>query len=220
MKKRFFKAGILPAIFCALLSQGFLLQGCTWSEPPQGEVNVVSVYTAEDDAYCYCFAEVQICNTGSCSIYTSTVSVQASTDKNTYYKSAALATTITPGKSIFITVDFSFPLEKSTGTTSTTTSTSTTTASSDTSGLSGTSGSSETTGSSSTTCSSGTTGTTSSSDTSSSSTSSSSSDSSSSSSSTSTTTGTSTTTTTNRVNEEETEFWQTDSVKIIDAFFE
>lgn len=155
----------------------FIFQGCNWFESPKGEVEIVSVYSAEDELYRYCFAEVKITNTGNCDIYTSNLSAKACSNKNTYYKSASLSTVIAPGKTLYITIDFSIPLTKEEKETVSTTSTTST-------GTTNTSGSQT------------------------------------SSTSSSTTNSTSTTKTTNANNVTNKEIWKTETVKIIDVFFD
>lgn len=210
MKKMLLKNKILfAAVFLTFCCFGFA--ACTWFESPEGEAEVVSVHTAEDDVYRYCFAEVKITNTGKCDIYTSNISVQASSNKSTYYKSASLATTIEPKRSIYITMDFTIPLEKEEKQTVTTTSSSSTT---------GTSGTTNSTNSSETTTSSNTSGSSTSSSSSGNSSSSGSSDSTSNSTSTTTTTSTSTTTTTSVSNNVDKETWRTGSVRIVENFFD
>lgn len=235
------------------------LQGCSWFESPQGEAEIVSVHTAEDDGYRYCYAEVRISNVGNCDIYTSNISVQATSNKNTYFKSAELATTIAKGKSIYITIDFLIPLEKEDKQTITTTTTTSSThlsdtsngtdmsTSSDTSNTTSSSNSSDSSTSTNSTSSSGTTTTSASSGTTTSTNSSatignSSSSGTSNTSGTSTTTGssnstrtsnstsdststttsssTSITTTTSVNNNGDKETWETNSVKIVDNFFD
>lgn len=254
MKKNLFKTQLL-FVLLFLVS----LQGCKWFEDPQGEVEVVSVHTAEDDVYRYCFVEVKISNIGKCDIYTSNISIQISSNKNTYYKSAELATTIAPGKCIFITIDFTIPLEKEDMQTVTTTTTTGTTIISDTSDItdstsssdtsssstssnnsdsSSTSNSSSTIGASTTSVSAGTTSTSNSSTTAGNSNSNSSStstgtatttgtssstrtsNSTNNSASTNETTTTSITTTTPIKNNPNKEIWKTDSVLIVDNFFD
>ena len=120
------------------------LQSCSWFDEARGVAEVVSVHTAEDDAYRYCYADVKITNVGKCDIYTSNISVQAASNKGMYFKSAELATTIRPGNSIFITLEFTIPLTKEERQTVTTTTSTSSTDSNGNSNTNGTSSSSST----------------------------------------------------------------------------
>ena len=93
-----------------------MITSCSFFKDPQGSTELLSVYSSQSEYTIdnkteyirYLNATLKITNTGSIDIYNSTVSIQAETDKRTYYKTLSFDITIKPSSSIFIPVQFEF----------------------------------------------------------------------------------------------------------------
>lgn len=101
-------------ILLLLIFPFFTFCGCKFFENPFGEAELLSVYSSESEYKIenkteyirYLNATLKITNTGKIDIYNSTVSIQADTDKRTYYKTLSFDITIKPSTSIYIPVQF------------------------------------------------------------------------------------------------------------------
>ena len=93
-----------------------IITACSFFKDPQGSAELLSVYSSQSEykfenktEYVrYLNATLKITNTGSIDIYNSTVSIQAETDKRTYYKTLSFDIIIKPSSNIFIPVQFDF----------------------------------------------------------------------------------------------------------------
>lgn len=99
-------------IFLAMIS---LFTSCKLFADPEGESELLSVYTKDVDDNHYLNATLKISNTSDKIIYNSTVSIQADTNLHSYYKTLSLDITIEPDSSIYIPVQMEFT-QKSTET--------------------------------------------------------------------------------------------------------
>ena len=99
-------------IFLAMIS---LFTSCKLFADPEGESELLSVYTKDIDDNHYLNATLKISNTSDKIIYNSTVSIQADTNLHSYYKTLSLDITIEPDSSIYIPVQMEFT-QKSTET--------------------------------------------------------------------------------------------------------
>ncbi|MCR5063880.1 MAG: hypothetical protein K6A89_11415 [Treponema sp.] len=116
MKIKFSKVAILFASFLFMfLSINACFTGCKLFEEPEGESELLSVYTKDIDDNHYLNATLKISNTSDKIIYNSTVSIQADTNLHSYYKTLSLDITIEPDSSIYIPVQMEFT-QKSTET--------------------------------------------------------------------------------------------------------
>lgn len=88
---------------------------CKLFAEPEGESELLSVYTKDIDDNHYINATLKISNTSDIIIYNSTVSIQADTNFHSYYKTLSLDITIEPDSSIYIPVQMEFT-QKSTET--------------------------------------------------------------------------------------------------------
>lgn len=92
-----------------------LFASCKLFADPEGESELLSVYTKDIDDNHYLNATLKISNTSDKIIYNSTVSIQADTNLHSYYKTLSLDITIEPDSSIYIPVQMEFT-QKSTET--------------------------------------------------------------------------------------------------------
>lgn len=120
-------------IYCILFQASLLLTilGCSFLDDPTGSVEILDVYTRNEQEYIdtfsfysfgtstsehgvpktkqitvsYLCTTVLITNTCNKNIYNTTINVKAKAGERTYYKTISLDVTITPGNSIYIPVE-------------------------------------------------------------------------------------------------------------------
>ena len=110
------KLSILLLCFMALC-----LLSCVLFSAPEGSAEIVNTHTEVSGSTSYCTVTLKILNTSEKTIYSSNISLKASTNKNDYYQTKTYSSSILPEKSVYMTVDFSFTIEDDTDTTDETT---------------------------------------------------------------------------------------------------
>lgn len=85
-----------------------LLLGCKLFEYPEGKAEIVSVYTTDSGTAHYLTVEIKVSNESTKNIYYSNINLEAKSSKRSYYSTCTSSLSILPGKSIYLSKDFSF----------------------------------------------------------------------------------------------------------------
>ena len=99
---------LLKLCFTALFIFCLSMQSCVLFEDPNGECELLSIYTKETGTTHYIYGTLKITNTCDRDIYNATVSLQAESSKRMYYKTVSLDITVSPEESVFIPIEMSF----------------------------------------------------------------------------------------------------------------
>ena len=103
--RHFFKLTLLILFLFSIFS-------CDFFSSPEGNAEIISVYTTNYEKYHYLTVTLKISNIGNKDIYSSTISLKADSSVKTYYKTQTCSTVIKPDTSIYYSIEFQFEDEE------------------------------------------------------------------------------------------------------------